>query len=778
MAWNETYNSALGGLAGSLLSNATQASNGVTNSANALAGMIQAKAQHDFENGLKLVALDDAHKADYEKKLKDTSNALAYRAISGMDPNKVLELQDQGISVEDYIGSQLPFATFSSSGASTDDKALDAVLGIGSKGVDFNNVLDNLKNKANAQRALNIAAAMSDHKMHPLDEIRNKVLGAKNLTEGEFYQITEGDNGIYTGNSTNYIQQLIADGRAKNLTPLSVDDLVNTIYKKATEEGYGVTKDSIIKAINTNKLTNNGVQQILKDSGSKLFRDKLDQLLKASVDNPDGFDYGGKSIFDLVETDPSINAMLLTASPEVKEAFYAAKEQYAKGFAAQKADTTSILNQISGNAVETVKSQADQNIQGINTDRERAALNFSTDWMNRHQISATDSLAQTYHSLAQSLSSVDINGSAVSDQTMAMLRYGSQITGGGFDDLIQLASSGKLSDQQVQAASRDTALLVSGGNHDNAGRLMYLMNNMTNASASKEFKDAEKEYLEDQLDDKTLIHNINNIHNYYADYSNNNNPIQGYLDASYKKISALKLQRDSTVNAIQNNVYAAIASGKYTTDQIQNSIGQIVNKSAQAPQKNFNTLIQLTNNDYEVQRAKASIDEPIKPIPATNSDTWSWQPLDWLSRLSEDMFGSEESGNTGTNKAGSMLGALGGWAASENLARRFHNNGKSWYGKAARGIGKRSFLYPLLIAAGGIAGGEISNRAFPDSSRYSQELKARMDAINNMRNKSYSQKADLVQQLYDIAVSNGANAAILSTLKQNIEFLRGKKESK
>ena len=778
MAWNETYNSALGGLAGSLLSNATQASNGVTNSANTLAGMIQAKAQHDFENGLKLAALDDAHKADYEKKLKDTSNALAYRAISGMDPNKVLELQDQGISVEDYIGSQLPFATFSSSGASTGDKALDAVLGIGSKGVDFNNVLDNLKNKADAQRALNIAAAMSDHKMHPLDEIRNKVLGAKNLTEGEFYQITEGDNGIYTNNSTNYIQQLIADGRSKDLTPLSTDDLINTIYKKATEEGYGVTKDSIIKAINTNKLTNNGVQQILKDSGSKLFRDKLDQLLKASVDNPDGFDYGGKSIFDLVETDPSINAMLLTASPEVKEAFYAAKEQYAKGFAAQKADATSILNQVSGNAVETVKSQADQNIQGINTDRQKAALNFSTDWMNRNQISATNPLAQTYHSLAQSLSSVDINGSAVSDQTMAMLRYGSQITGGGFDDLIQLASSGKLSDQQVQAASRDTALLASGGNHDNAGRLMYLMNNMTNASTSKEFKDAEKEYLENQLDDQTLIHNINNIHNYYADYSNNNNPVQRYLDASYKRISALKLQRDSTVNAIQNNVYAAIASGKYTTDQIQNSIGQIVNKSAKAPQKNFNTLIQLTNNDYEVQRAKASVDEPIKPIPTTNSDTWSNNPLDWLSRLSEDMFGSEESGNIGTNKAGSMLGALGGWAASENLARRVHNDGKSWYGKAARGFGKRTFLYPLLMAAGGIAGGEISNRAFPDSSRYSQELKARMDAINNMRNKSYSQKADLVQQLYDIAVSNGAKAAILSTLKQNIKFLRGKEESK
>lgn len=777
MAWNETYNSALGGLAGSLLSNATQASNGVTNSANALAGMIQARAQQDFENGLKLAALDDAHKADYEKKLKDTSNALAYRAISGMDPNKVLELQDQGISVEDYIGSQLPFATFSSSGASTGDKALDAVLGIGSKGVDFNNVLDNLKNKADTQRALNIAAAMSDHKMHPLDEIRNKVLGAKNLTEGEFYQITEGDKGIYTNNSTNYIQQLIADGRAKNLTPLSVDDLVNTIYKKATEEGYGVTKDSIIKAINTNKLTNNGVQQILKDSGSKLFRDKLDQLLKASVDNPDGFDYGGKSIFDLVETDPSINAMLLTASPEVKEAFYAAKEQYAKGFAAQKADTTSILNQVSGNAVETVKSQADRDIQGINTDREKAALNFSTDWMNRHQISATNSLAQTYHSLAQSLSSVDINGSAVSDQTKAMLRYGSQITGGGFDDLIQLANSGKLSDQQVQAALRANAILVSGGNHDNAGRLMYLMNNMTNASTSKEFKEAEKEYLEGQLDDKTLIHNINDIHDYYADYSNNN-PIQRYLDASYKKISALKLQRDSTVNAIQNNVYAAIASGKYTTDQIQSSIGQIVNKSAQAPQKNFDTLMQLINNDYEVQRAKASVDEPIQPIPATNSDTWSWQPLDWLSRLSEDMFGSEESGNTGTNKAGSMLGALGGWAASENLARRIHNNGKSWYGKAARGFGKRTFLYPLLMAAGGIAGGEISNRAFPGSSRYSQELKARMDAINNMRNKSYSQKAELVEQLYNVAASNGANAAILSTLKQNIEYLRGKKESK
>lgn len=778
MAWNETYNSALGGLAGSLLSNATQASNGVTNSANALAGMIQAKTQQDFENGLKLAALDDAHRADYEKKLKDTSNALAYRAISGMDPNKVLELQDQGISVEDYIGSQLPFATFSSSGASTGDKALDAVLGIGSKGVDFNNVLDNLKNKADAQRALNIAAAMSDHKMHPLDEIRNKVLGAKNLTEGEFYQITEGDNGIYTNNSTNYIQQLIADGRAKDLTPLSTDDLINTIYKKATEEGYGVTKDSIIKAINTNKLTNSGVQQILKDSGSKLFRDKLDQLLQASVDNPNGFDYGGKSIFDLVETDPSINAMLLTASPEVKKAFYDAKEQYAKGFAAQKADATSVLNQISGNAVETVKLQADGNIRDINTDREKAALNFSTDWMNRNQISATNSLAQTYHSLAQSLSSVDINGSAVSDQTMAMLRYGSQITGGGFDDLIQLASSGKLSDQQVQAAARDTALLASGGNHDNAGRLMYLMNNMTNASTSKEFKDAEKEYLENQLDDKTLIHNINEIHNYYADYSNNNNPVQGYLDASYKKISALKLKRDSTINAIQNNVYAAIASGKYTTDQIQNSIGQIVNKSAQAPQKNFDTLMQLTNNDYEVQRAKASVDEPIKPIPATNSDTWSWQPLDWLSRLSEDMFGSDESGSTGTNKAGSMLGALGGWAASENLVRRVHNDGKSWYGKAARGFGKRSILYPLLMAAGGIAGGEISNRAFPDSSRYSQELKARMDAINNMRNKSYSQKADLVQQLYDVAVSNGANAAILSTLKQNIEFLRGKKESK
>lgn len=777
MAWNETYNSTLGGLAGSLLSNATQASNGVTNSANALAGMIQARAQHDFENGLKLAALDDAHKADYEKKLKDTSNALAYRAISGMDPNKVLELQDQGISVEDYIGSQLPFATFSSSGASTGDKALDAVLGIGSKGVDFNNVLDNLKNKADTQRALNIAAAMSDHKMHPLDEIRGKVLGAKNLTEGEFYQITEGDKGIYTNNSTNYIQQLIADGRAKDLTPLSVDDLVNTIYNKATEEGYGVTKDSIIKAINTNKLTNNGVQQILKDSGSKLFRDKLDQLLKASVDNPDGFDYGGKSIFDLVETDPSINAMLLVASPEVKEAFYAAKEQYAKGFAAQKADTTSILNQVSGNAVETVKSQADRDIQSINADREKAALNFSTDWMNRHQISATNSLAQTYHSLAQSLSSVDINGSAVSDQTKAMLRYGSQITGGGFDDLIQLANSGKLSDQQVQAALRANAILVSGGNHDNAGRLMYLMNNMTNASTSKEFKEAEKEYLDGQLDDKTLIHNINDIHSYYADYSNNN-PIQGYLDASDKKISALKLQRDSTVNAIQNNVYAAIASGKYTTDQIQSSIGQIVNKSAQAPQKNFDTLMQLINNDYEVQRAKASVDEPIKPIPATNSDTWSWQPLDWLSRLSEDMFGSEESGNTGTNKAGSMLGALGGWAASENLARRIHNNGKSWYGKAARGFGKRTFLYPLLMAAGGIAGGEISNRAFPGSSRYSQELKARMDAINNMRNKSYSEKADLVEQLYEVAASNGANAAILSTLKQNINYLRGKKESK
>lgn len=778
MAWNETYNSVLGGLAGSLLSNATQASNGVTNSANALAGMIQAKSQQDFENGLKLIALDDAHRADYEKKLKDTSNALAYRAISGMDPNKVLELQDQGISVEDYIGSQLPFATFSSSGASTGDKTLDAALGIGSKGTDFNNVLDNLKNKADAQRTLNIAAAMSDHKLHPLDEIRNKVLGAKNLTEGEFYQITEGDKGIYTNNSTSYIQQLIADGRAKNLTPLSTDDLINIIYKKATEEGYGVTKDSIIKAINTNKLTNNGVQQILKDSGSKLFRDKLDQLLQASVDNPDGFDYGGKSIFDLVETDPSINAMLLTASPEVKEAFYAAKEQYAKGFAAQKADATSVLNQVSGNAVETVKSQADGDIRDINTDRERAALNFSTDWMNRHQISATNSLAQTYHSLAQSLSSVDINGSPVSDQTMAMLRYGSQITGGGFDDLIQLASSGKLSDQRVQAALRDTALLVSGGNHDNAGRLMYLMNNMTNASTSKEFKDAEKKYLEDQLDDKTLIHNINDVHSYYADYSNNNNPVQGYLDASYKKINALKLKRDSTVNAIQNNVYAAIASGKYTTDQIQNSIGQIVNKSSQAPQKNFDTLMQLTNNDYEVQRAKASVDEPIKPIPTTNSDTWSWQPLDWLSRLSEDMFGSEESGNTGTNKAGSMLGALGGWAASENLARRFHNNGKSWYGKAARGIGKRSILYPLLIGAAGIAGGEISNRAFPDSSRYSQELKARMDAINNMRNKSYSQKADLVQQLYDVAASNGANPAILSTLKQNIKSLRGKEESK
>ena len=142
------------------------------------------------------------------------------------------------------------------------------------------------------------------------------------------------------------------------------------------------------------------------------------------------------------------------------------------------------------------------------------------------------------------------------------------------------------------------------------------------------------------------------------------------------------------------------------------------------------------------------------------------------------MCGSEETGNTGTNKAGSMLGALGGWAASENLVRRIHNNGKSWYGKAARGIGKRTLLYPLLMAAGGIAGGEISNRAFPDSSRYSQELKARMDAINNMRNKSYSQKADLVQQLYDVAASNGANAAILSTLKQNIEYLRGKKESK
>lgn len=398
--------------------------------------------------------------------------------------------------------------------------------------------------------------------------------------------------------------------------------------------------------------------------------------------------------------------------------------------------------------------------------------------MNRHQISATNSLAQTYHSLAQSLSSVDINGSAVSDQTMAMLRYGSQITGGGFDDLIQLASSGKLSDQRVQAALRDTAILVSGGNHDNAGRLMYLMNNMTNASTSKEFKDAEKEYLENQLDDKTLIHNVNNVHNYYADYSNNNNPVQGYLDASYKKISALKLKRDSTINAIQNNVYAAIASGKYTTDQIQNSIGQIVNRSAQAPQKNFDTLMQLTNNDYEVQRAKASVDEPIKPIPTTNSDTWSRQPLDWLSRLSEDMFGSEESGNIGTNKAGSMLGALGGWAASENLARRFHNNGKSWYGRAARGLGKRTLLYPLLMAAGGIAGGEISNRAFPDSSRYSQELKARMDAINNMRNKSYSQKADLVEQLYNIAASNGANPAILSTLKQNIKSLRGKEESK
>lgn len=778
MAWNETYNSVLGGLAGSLLSNATQASNGVTNSANALAGMIQAKSQQDFENGLKLIALDDAHKADYEKKLKDTSNALAYRAISGMDPNKVLELQDQGISVEDYIGSQLPFATFSSSGASTGDKSLDAVLGIGTKGVNFNNVLDNLKSKADTQKELNITAAMSDHKMHSLDEIRDKVLGAKNLTEGEFYKITEGDNGIYTNNSTNYIQQLIADGRAKDLTPLSTDDLINIIYKKATEEGYGVTKDSIIKAINTNKLTNSGVQQILKDSGSKLFRDKLDQLLQASVDNPNGFDYGGKSIFDLVETDPSINAMLLTASPEVKEAFYAAKEQYAKGFAAQKADATSVLNQVSGNAVETVKLQADGDIRDINADRQKAALNFSTDWMNRHQISATDSLAQTYHSLAQSLSSVDINGSAVSDQTKAMLRYGSQITGGGFDDLIQLANSGKLSDQQVQAALRDNAILISGGNHDNAGRLMYLMNNMTNASASKEFKDAEKQYLEDQLDDKTLIHNINNIHNYYADYSNNNNPVQGYLDASYKKISALKLKRDSTVNAIQNNVYAAIASGKYTTDQIQNSIGQIVNRSAQAPQKNFDTLMQLTNNDYEVQRAKASVDEPIKPIPATNSDIWSWQPLDWLSRLSEDMFGSEESDNTGTNKAGSMLGALGGWAASENLARRIHNDGKSWYGKAARGFGKRTFLYPLLMAAGGIAGGEISNRAFPDSSRYSQELKARMDAINNMRNKSYSQKADLVQQLYNVAASNGANAAILSTLKQNIKSLRGKEESK
>ena len=71
MAWNETYSSVLGGLAGSLLSNATQASNGVTNSANALAGMIQAKAQHDFENGLKLAALDDAHKADYEKKFAE-----------------------------------------------------------------------------------------------------------------------------------------------------------------------------------------------------------------------------------------------------------------------------------------------------------------------------------------------------------------------------------------------------------------------------------------------------------------------------------------------------------------------------------------------------------------------------------------------------------------------------------------------------------------------------------------------------------------------------------
>lgn len=171
---------------------------------------------------------------------------------------------------------------------------------------------------------------MSDHKMHPLDEIRNKVLGAKNLTEGEFYQITEGDNGIYTNNSTSYIQQLIADGRAKDLTPLSTDDLINIIYKKAAEEGYGVTKDSIIKAINTNKLTNSGVQQILKDSGSKLFKDKLYQLLQASVDNPDGFDYGGKSIFDLVETDPSINAMLLTASPEVKKAFMMLKNNMLK----------------------------------------------------------------------------------------------------------------------------------------------------------------------------------------------------------------------------------------------------------------------------------------------------------------------------------------------------------------------------------------------------------------------------------------------------------------
>lgn len=115
-----------------------------------------------------------------------------------------------------------------------------------------------------------------------------------------------------------------------------MDDLVNTIYNKATEEGYGVTKDSIIKAINTNKLTNNGVQQILKDSGSKLFRDKLDQLLKASVDNPDGFDYGGKSIFDLVETDPSINAMLLVASPEVKEAFMLLKNNMLKDLQLKK----------------------------------------------------------------------------------------------------------------------------------------------------------------------------------------------------------------------------------------------------------------------------------------------------------------------------------------------------------------------------------------------------------------------------------------------------------
>lgn len=771
MPWNETSSSNFAALANGLMGNASNLANGIAGSTSQLVNSIQNQEQHQSELGLKLIELYDKQKEAYDNKLASADSSLAYVEAAGITPEQYNKMKDMGINPYSVIASKHPLAMLGAGKSSTGNTYLDSLTGSNSKSAinGITEVLTNTATKANEITKNNIKSLLlKDHGYHSLDEIRKTISGAGDLSEGDYYDLTEGKDGVYTANAKAFMAKAYSGGlfdkNGQLATQTNKIDLYNTIYNLANQNGYYVTQDSFMSALADPAYDKLLSGQVAKN-GVRVFDQALSSYVKQLANSDTPLD--GQDILDTIYEQNS--ALIDHMDPEAQKAIQDYITKKKEVIKAADDNPNSYSNLLINQKMQGMQTEDDAkntlNAIRLNSYVDKSAEAIALELHGDHITDLNDKFVTATKEFAQVMRGVDTdydsNAPKASDATkQRLIALGDLVNINGLTDNID-----NLTEKQANQRLQATARMITGGDNDKASKLLYIINSAN--SKSKDFGDTYDDVMDYLKDDESAVHNITAA-NYILSQFDNNTEYNQVRAAYGRSIALTQSKNESIKNNLRQIIHAQELSG-VAPGKIEDNINQLFERAKQRPEQQYSSDIEATDQILDTTSNQA-MEQAVNYALNTNVKRVDKKALDWWSRTRdtaiEDLVGNDDYKGAGvfngTNQLGSTVGAgISGYTAYKLLK---HIPGPKWVKWPLVTVGTA-----MAGLSGGAAGGNLENMAF--RSRTEQEvdekinklMRADMDNVHRINKlkelaNQYRSSAEADEKVYiDKQIKNAIN---------------------